>query len=202
MADLHAMIDIETMDTEVTAVVLSVGVLVYDPLTIRRDTLDSCPRAYFSLDIRSQLERGRTIGGDTMVWWSQQSAEARSVFTEQPKLPPAFTLGEIAGIMDQYKVQNVWGNGVDFDNAIINSLAKSFGVTKPLNYKHNRCFRTLRAMFKQHIPDHATMPMGTHHNALDDAIYQAVQHGYIHRANNSAVYPDSPDGLDLIESAL
>jgi exodeoxyribonuclease VIII len=95
---------------------------------------------------------------------------------------PIGALSNLSEWLAQYKVAHVWGNGSDFDNAIINNLAKSFGAPKPLNYKRNRCFRTLKALFGQHIPEHATIPMGTHHNALDDAMYQAVQHGYIHRA--------------------
>ena len=192
MADMHMMVDIETLDTEVTAVVLSIGMVIYDPLTITRDSLDSCPTLYYPLDIQPQLERGRTIGGDTVVWWSRQSAEARGVFTEQPRVSPIYVLSEIVNTLSRYQVQHVWGNGVDFDNAIISSLAKSFGAIKPLNYKHNRCFRTLKAMLKQHIPEEATVPMGTHHNALDDAVYQAVQHGYMHRAYTNAAYPDVP----------
>lgn len=189
---LHAMLDIETMDTEVTAVVLSVGMVVYDPLTITRDNPNGLLKLCYVLDIQSQIEKGRTIGGDTMIWWSQQSTEARQVFTEQPRTPPVYVLSEIVNTLSRYQVQHVWGNGVDFDNAIISSLAKSFGAIKPLNYKHNRCFRTLKAMLKQHIPEEATVPMGTHHNALDDAVYQAVQHGYMHRAYTNAAYPDVP----------
>lgn len=199
MADLHAMIDIETMDIETTAVVLSVGVVIYDPLTDTRDHIDSCPAMYRVLDIREQVGRGRTIGGDTMVWWTQQSAEARKVFTEQPRTHPIAVLSGVSVLLKEYNVQHVWGNGSDFDNAIINNLAKSFGQHTPLNYKHNRCFRTLKAMMGHHIPAHATAPMGTHHNALDDAVYQAVQHGYMHRAFTNAAFPDP---LDLIESAL
>lgn len=198
-APLHAMLDIETLDVETTAVVLSIGMVVYDPLTIVRSDLSRLPKLYYSLDIQPQLEQGRTIGGDTVVWWSKQSAEARKVFTEQPKAHPIAVLSNLSGWLVEYKVQHVWGNGVDFDNAIISSLAKSFGAPKPLNYKHNRCFRTLKALLGHHIPAHATMPIGTHHNALDDAVYQAVQHGYMHRAYTNAAYPDV---LDLIESAL
>lgn len=196
---LHAMIDIETMDTETTAVVLSIGMVIYDPLTIVRSNISIMANMYYALDIREQVEKGRTIGADTMVWWSQQSAEARKVFTEQPRTHPIAAVHNISGWLDEYKVEHIWGNGVDFDNAIINSLAKSFGATKPLNYKHNRCFRTLKAMLGHHIPTHATTPIGTHHNAVDDALYQAVQHGYMHRAYTNASYPDV---LDLIESAL
>lgn len=196
---LHAMIDIETMDTETTAVVLSVGMVVYDPLTIVRSDLSRLHKLYYALDIREQVEKGRTIGADTIVWWSQQSAEARKVFTEQPRSHPIGALSSLSDMLREYKVQHIWGNGVDFDNAIINSLAKSFGATKPLHYKHNRCFRTLKAMLGHHIPAHATMPIGTHHNAVDDALYQAVQHGYMHRAFINAAFPDVSD---LIESAL
>jgi hypothetical protein len=196
---LHAMIDLETLDTETSAVVLSVGMVVYDPLTIVRSDLSRLHKLYYSLDIQPQLEQGRTIGGDTVVWWSKQSTEARQVFTEYPKTHPIGVLSNIYDMLREYRIQHVWGNGVDFDNAIITSLAKSFGAPKPLNYKHNRCFRTLKALLGHHIPAHATMPIGTHHNALDDAVYQAVQHGYMHRAYTNAAFPDVQD---LIESVL
>lgn len=189
---LHAMIDVETLDTETSAVVLSVGMVVYDPLTIGTNNLDGLHKLYYSMDIQTQITQGRTISGSTVVWWSEQSTEARKVFTEYPKTHPIGVLSNISDMLREYKVEHVWGNGVDFDNAIISSLAKSFGAPKPLNYKHNRCFRTLKALLGHHIPEVATMPLGTHHNALDDAVYQAVQHGYMHRAYANAAYPCVP----------
>jgi hypothetical protein len=172
----HIMLDLETMDTSSTAVVLSIGAVAFDP---NSNTLGD--RFYLELvdDVPAQQARGRTISGDTVNWWMQQSDDARKLFarvapgTETPQRVSTFEALSRFGLFvaaNGDKDAEIWGNGADFDNIILGNLYEAFGLRKPWSYSRNRCYRTMKNIGVG--PRRATR-VGTHHNALDDAVTQA-----------------------------
>ena len=67
----------------------------------------------------------------------------------------------------------VWGNGATFDNVIIRSAFKAVGLPVPWSFRNDKCYRTVANLLpKERQP--ALERSGTAHNALDDAITQAV----------------------------
>ena len=63
-----------------------------------------------------------------------------------------------------------WGNGSNFDLTILESLFDDYRISIPWNFRNIRDLRT----FKEYVYDGSqTERVGTYHNALDDAIYQA-----------------------------
>ena len=66
----------------------------------------------------------------------------------------------------------LWGNGADFDNTILGSLYDAFGLRKPWSYSRNRCYRTMKNIGIG--PRKPQVREGIYHNALDDAITQAI----------------------------
>lgn len=169
------MVDIETLDTVQSAVVLSIGAVVFDP---ESNELGEKFYVEFTDDLRNQQARGRTINGDTVAWWMQQSAEARLLFAPEES-PGANRFTTITGLTEfsHYMARNggknveLWGNGADFDNVIIGSLYDSFDMKKPWSYGKNRCYRTIKRLFGEDVP---LVRQGVYHNGLDDAITQAV----------------------------
>jgi hypothetical protein len=155
MSDI--MVDLETLDTKPTAIILSIGAclvnweegIASDPF-YRVISVDSCKRV------------GLTESASTVEWWEKQSAEARKVFTD-----PSISLEEALVDFGKYTRlfggnTKIWGNGSDFDNVIL--------VDAPWKFYNNRCFRTLKGSFRKHISE--PRREGTYHNALDDAIHQ------------------------------
>lgn len=172
----HIMLDLETLDTEKSAVVLSIGAVAFDP-----HTNATGERFYVELtdDLLMQQRAGRTISANTVKWWLQQDVLARRVFAT----PPAEGVSRsttydglvlFGGFVERnggHDGAKIWGNGADFDNAILGDLYKTFDVYQPWNYGSNRCYRTLKNLgFGPRAPVHRS---GVHHNALDDAITQA-----------------------------
>lgn len=159
----NLMIDLETLDVKPSAVVVSIGAVWFDG----KDRLGA--EFYEVCDLDDQFRYGRTMAPSTVKWWLQQSAEAREVFIK----PPTKTSKVLADFVDFLgegnKWAKVWGNGADFDNIILGGLYETYGVARPWSYGNNRCFRTLKNLY-QIIPPNR---VGTHHNALDDAKYQA-----------------------------
>jgi len=171
----HIMLDLETLDTSPSAVVLSIGAVVFDPYSKLLGD-----RFYVEMtdDVCAQQARGRTISGVTVRWWMQQDAASKRVFADSVDgLDRADTLRALTYFSKLVATNGgqdavIWGNGVDFDNVILGNLYESFGLIKPWSYGNNRCYRTMKNLGIG--PRRPQTREGVHHNALDDAFTQAV----------------------------
>lgn len=162
------MLDLETLDTAITAAVISLGAVFFDKDRVGHTF-------YRVLDVEDQQAAGRTVNQKTMEWWAQQSEAARKVFLAEPT-PTRVVLAEFAEFLGDRNIK-VWGNGADFDCSITGSLYDTFKVKRPWSYSNNRCFRTLKNVALAHGSHDLPQREGAHHNALDDAIYQARMAG-------------------------
>ena len=170
---IEVMIDIETLDTRESAVVLSIGAVAFDP---RSDT--HAATLHVHLDPEPQIRhQGRTISPSTVLWWLKQSDSARKGIAEAFRETPSAALGDLQQFIEEFGAVGVWGNGAMFDNAILISLADSIGMPRPWSYKLDRCYRTLKNI----VPVEPAAFEGTEHNALDDAIFQTRHLQQIYR---------------------
>lgn len=164
----HMMIDLETIDTSASSVILSLGAVVFDNTRVLRER-------EWVFDIDSQLKLGRTVTGNTIEWWMKQSDTARSVFTNTaiPKVTPQ----EFANQFTEFiggETLKLWGNGADFDLSILidfwhKTINSGFPSPAPWKFGNHLCFRTFNKITNCKKLVQRT---GTHHNALDDAKYQ------------------------------
>ena len=180
---LHLMWDLETQDTVPSAIVVSIGACVFDPNSdfIAEQTFYDTPNR------EVQELRGRTSSESTMRWWSEQSEEARAVFNA-PQVDPRRVLVNLADYIGQFDIEGVWGNGSDFDNTIMASFYKSYSIEPPWKFWKNRCHRTMKAIAQSTFEGYAGVRrLGTHHNALDDAMHQARELQAIVKALNIKV---------------
>ena len=76
-----------------------------------------------------------------------------------------------------YETRNLIGgrlanasNGATFDNVILHKAFDAVGKRSPWSFRRDMCFRTMASMFPA-VP--RRMRLGTHHDSLDDARYQA-----------------------------
>lgn len=168
MRDL--MVDLETLGTESNAAIISIGAVMFDFEKGLGDTF------YRVVNIESSLAHGGAISGSTIRWWMTQSEEARNVFKERTQ-GIGIVLGEFSAWLSLQASSNlidrdnirVWGNGATFDNVILTNAYKQIGEKRPWSYRGDMCYRTIKNLF----PGVEVERVGTHHNALDDAIYQA-----------------------------
>lgn len=168
-----AMIDIETLDTRPSAVVISIGVVLFN----RREpgvTMKELNLKFGTKGFRDeQIDMGRTVDKDTVRWWKQQDADAKRIFKQANVTSMEDALNKLTAFLTQGDTNFlIWGNGSDFDNTIITSLYESFGMEAPWKFWNNRCFRTFKG---EH--GHITRPPkfdGVKHDAVDDARQQAL----------------------------
>jgi len=165
----HLMIDLETMGTKSNAAIVSIGAVFFE------EGKGLGEEFYARINLQSAVDYGGIIDPSTIIWWLQQSEEARKEIyspEETYSIQGALELfSNYAGQYRESKLECVWGNGADFDNIILGSAYERIGQKKPWSYAQNRCYRTLKDLFRG--PIIWDKREGVHHNALDDAKYQA-----------------------------
>lgn len=160
---MNLMIDLETLDTKATSVIVSVGVCAFDVHGIH-------DKEYFVLECQEQLDKGRTVSFDTLEWWFSQSKDVTdAVFNQPNKTSVAAFLDKLVYFCSKNNVRKVYAQGTDFDLPKIYGLYDDYNKEHPWDFWLARDTRTVYDFMKGSKPTR----VGTHHNALDDAVYQA-----------------------------
>ena len=161
------MLDLETMGTSANAPIIAIGAVMFD-----RDGLHE--EFYSVVSLESSVENGGVIAPATVLWWMKQSDEARADFSREGiKISAAlnaFSTWIEKLTLEYHDKVCVWGTGASFDNTILSEAYARNMKLQPWLFWNDRCFRTLKNLYPNVLP--ATRE-GTHHNALDDAKYQA-----------------------------
>lgn len=158
----HVMVDLETLGNNNNSVILSIGAVAFD---LREDE-EFTNTFYAVVDPQSCIDVGLKMDVSTIMWWMQQSDDARKALDK--KGDPL--LGILSKFSDWYpKGAKFWGNGATFDNVILSNAYTACKMQKPWRYSDDRCYRTVKALY----PDVKVERVGIHHNAVDDAITQA-----------------------------
>lgn len=159
----HCMIDLETMSVTPDAVILTLGAVHFNPYGNGYGD-----KIYFRISIDDQDALGRQIDQSTLDWWAKQDpAIMEEAFSDQDRIP-------LKEAMDRFHkfawgCDAFWSHGATFDLVMIENVLRQMGRPLPWNYWALRDTRTLFDLGFD--PD---MPTGEKHNALQDAIRQAV----------------------------
>ena len=157
----HCMLDLETMSSRSNAAIVSIGACKFSVAHGIEDTF------YINIKLSSSMASGLHIDGDTVMWWMNQNDSARNALnTDQFDL--TYALDAFTNWFD--KTTYLWGNGATFDNVVLANAYKAVGFEQPWNFRNDSCYRTMKNMFPKITIENRK---GTHHNALDDAVYQA-----------------------------
>jgi hypothetical protein len=167
----NVMVDLETLGQRPGCRILSIGAVEFGPAGLGAEFYVECFLSY-----QGEL----VIEEATRAWWADQPAEVRGRLFDQSaegkvKLRDALTqLTTWLCCFDTDAVGGkgaaVWGNGADFDNAILQVAYAAVNAGPPgWHFYSNRCYRTLKAL----RPATKLVRVGRHHNALDDAKSQA-----------------------------
>jgi len=170
----HLMLDLETLSLRPDSVLLSIGLV---PFSLEDGVKEGIE---IVLDLEQQV--GRRIDQGTVTWWIHQSLEAKKVFAAQ-RISNDLAMREIHDFIQKETVgpKNVkmWGNGSDFDNVLFGNWW-NWGKVRwpgtpdiPWQFYNNRCFRTLKNLHPSFEGIMKGVQRVVHHNALDDARWQA-----------------------------
>ena len=160
----HVLIDLETLGTKADATIISIGAVRFD---LESDKM-SDEGFYASISVDSNLDAGRKINESTLLWWLKQTPAAQAVFHE-PKMTLEAALHDLREWYPRDCI--VWGNGPDFDIAMLEHAFDQFGIQAPWPYWGKHCLRTYRALpGAKKVPK--IEPQVAHH-ALHDAVAEA-----------------------------
>ena len=173
------MVDLETLGTAPGSVILSIGAVRFgDELLPGRVDLTPENSCYLTANVESSVAAGLTMDASTVMWWLGQSDAARAAVSgaKQPLYDMlarfhywATHLEPMVTTSPETPVDELWGNGADFDNVLLAEAYKAIGMAAPWKHRANRCYRTLRAL----RPDIEFVPPTVAHDALEDALAQA-----------------------------
>lgn len=168
----NVMLDLETMGTRPGSVIVSVGAIEFDPKSARLGRT-----FYQTCSIASAVDVGLAMDPETVTWWLQQNEDARKELTQAKGDLKSVLVAFSHWLFHCGKDVKVWGNGSDFDNALLAEAYRRVSEPVPWLFWNNRCYRTMKSLFRNTKLERE----GTHHNALDDAIHQAKHLQLINR---------------------
>jgi hypothetical protein len=164
----HMMVDIETLASEDTALVLSIGACEFNMRGEIGETF------LCTLDIDDQIRRGFKVSGDTILWWMQQDKEAHRHLVDVEAYQ--YSIQEAANAFIDFRYQKcsaakfIWAKPPQFDIVILRHMFKKALREWPFHYSNERDLRTLLAVFNG--PD-IDISNEASHDPLSDAIFQA-----------------------------
>ena len=178
-------LDIETLDIESTAVVLSASMVYFD----ENDTWESLLKkaVFVKFDAKDQIKNyKRTVSKDTLSWWNTQSDDARNV-SFNPK-PDDVTVEKGISILREYLKNDtnptkiIWVRG-SLDQMVIDSLCRSAKLEPLARYNHYRDIRTgIDILSESSVNgycevrcDNFNKDWVQKHNPIHDIAYDAMQ---------------------------
>lgn len=154
------MVDIESYSEQPCAAIASIGAVKFNILT--RELGDTF---YINIDPKSSKEYGLHFSKSTLAWWKTQSLEARQALVNNA-VPLPVAMADFSDWLGTFGKIGCWNM---FDIPILQWAYHQVGSKEPWKYYHTIECRTIADMLGKRID----RSVGTHHNALDDAINQA-----------------------------
>lgn len=159
----HLMVDLETMAVTPRAVVLSLGAVHFDPYGN-----GYTDKLYFRIDLDDQDKLNREIDPNTLDWWSKQDPTImEEAFSPNDRVPLAEAIDRFHKFA--WGCDGFWSHGSAFDLIIIEDIYRQLNKNVPWQFWQMRDTRTVFDLGVD--PD---MPKGGKHDALQDAIRQAI----------------------------
>ncbi len=155
------MIDIETMGTRSTSMIVQIGACYFDRVTgeIGEE---------FKVNINHSDDRF-TVDWSTISWWLERDEEARkSILGNSVSIEQAVIDLKIFLMNATY----IWSHAT-FDIPILLNAFDECGIKFPIHYTKMRDIRTLIDIKNDNQKSTLTRT-GTHHDALDDCRFQVA----------------------------
>jgi inhibitor of KinA sporulation pathway (predicted exonuclease) len=175
---IDIMTDIETLGTKENVAIIQLSAKAFD---IHTGTIIDTFNEFVDLNNADGLK----IDGATLLWWLKEDRRdllAEILSMESKKSLKHVLHNFVTWIKDlrcENKKKYLWGNGILFDNRIIQQACFEHGLDYPIFYRNDRDMRTLFEMacwklntteeeLKKQFEDETLVK----HNALDDCQYQ------------------------------
>lgn len=101
--------------------------------------------------IQPQLDKGRFIEADTMLFWMEQADEVRKLMKECASQDPSEITSLLVNFSTMFEAMvagrsyELYANSPSFDCNKLKSLFRDWGFDAPWDFRRERCLRTLAA---------------------------------------------------------
>jgi hypothetical protein len=174
------MFDLETLDTKPSAVVLSVGAVVWETFynEVPGLTWEPVERFMRVLNIQEQVDRHRAVSQDTLLWWQRQDPTAKAEAFNPVRQPVEQVLNEFRDFAGRFIVGTqplnaFWASPATFDFPIWEDLAMTFSNYVPWTYRQKYDVRTVVREANYSAKDHEADKLdGIPHTPVYDCEWQ------------------------------
>ena len=162
----HIMIDMETLDTAPSTVILTIGAVRFDPRGVGViEKLELRPTMDEQTDIYN-----RSISDDTLRWWGEQSPEAiEEAMGDRDRISYKECMEKLYKFC--WNADKIWSNGSGFDVVIAEMAFRELDMKIPWPFWTVRDCRTIYDLAGVSLKDGGHV---TTHKAVEDAERQAV----------------------------
>lgn len=171
------MTDIETLGTDADSTIIQISAIAFDILTGEHLSI------FNQIADISKNEKDIKVTGRTIQWWLNTNKELFAELINGGEYSSETILGNfkewIEAQTSNTKDVYLWGNGILFDNKMIQHQLESNGYGYPIFYKNDRDVRTIvdlagkkLGITEQELKDKYKNESLVEHNALDDVKYQ------------------------------
>lgn len=170
-ATWHLMVDIETLATHVSAPILAIGAVLFDPTTTTPYEQLHASAFGVLIDPADAVNVCGPVDGGTLKWWFQQDDAAIKRLVQGQALSVRLALQKLWAYAAG--ATHIWAKGPDFDCSILQSACKSTNVPYPFSFWKQRDVRTAVDLAFPN-GDAPVFSVGVKHDAKDDAVHQAL----------------------------
>lgn len=163
------MIDIETLDTKSSAVVIQIAAVVFNYTD--KGKIEIVDELDIKLPVAPQLVSTRTISLDTIKFWlnsGEQQQLLGELLSNPVKYNYSHALVEFVEFCIDHKPSEFWSQGPTFDSIILEDMLSNEGLVTPWKFYQVRDLRTVQEFVGHDDKSRAMKKANSNHNALDD----------------------------------
>lgn len=178
MTHIACMVDLETLGTSPSALILSIGVVWAD---LDAPTFEPLNKLYWLIE--PEVQPGRSIDFKTVQFWVDEARKGDADLSpilenehgKRQRLSNCLLILNDHFIL--HKTDTIWSRGSDFDLTLLkDAYERNFSASTPWNFRQVMCHRTITRWSEifNHLHSEvlAKRKKTNNHNALEDAMYQ------------------------------
>ena len=160
---MNVTFDLETLGTTYNAPIVQIAAVKF------KDSGTVVDRFTRDIDYKTLEPLGFEMTYSTVFWWLSQPVQAiKSVFNKKHSVSLQKALLDLQKWLGPEAKEYYYWSHASFDFPILQNAYNKLSMQNPIPYHKGRDIRTL-----QHFAQQKVVRKGTHHNALDDCLYQA-----------------------------